>query len=718
MKASETHLLKFLRKSEQFAVPIYQRTYSWTEAECRQLWDDIIRTGSNDNIRAHFLGSIVYVEKGLYSVTGYSPMLIIDGQQRLTTVSLLIEALARHLKNSDEIIDGFSTKKLRNYYLLNSEETDERRYKLILSKTDKETYLTLVSQSPPPKESSHRIVKNFELFKKLVNKQSNDLSVLCKGLEKLAIVDISLNKEHDNPQLIFESMNSTGRELSQADLIRNFVLMDQELEEQEYLYNHYWYPMETSFGQEPYAKEFDHFMRYYLTVKNRRLPNIKNVYEEFKDYRYKTNYDIDYLLQDLHKFSQYYCKIALGKESNQNLADTFFDLQRLKANVTNPLLLEIYDDYENGLLSIDDFISVVRIVESYVLRRAICDISPISMNKTFGAFAKEIDKTNYLESIKAQFLLMKTYKRFPDNQEFMEHLVKKDIYHFQRREYLFRRLENYGRKEAASVNEYTIEHIMPQNENLSLAWREDLGEDWEDIHTNLLHTLGNLTLTGYNSEYSDRPFKEKRDMEGGFRQSPLLLNQELGSFEKWDKEAIQHRATLLSKKATEVWPFPSLPDIVIDRYRPVKAESARFANYTIEDHKHLMEGAIMHSLFSQLSQEIQELDPTVVEDFRKHYVAYKVEGTNFTSIEGYANSIQVGLCMPFAKIYDPRKMAKQVPTEHRWGRSEAKVRIHDSDDIPYVTGLIRQAFQHLIEDEDEDDIRQPEPLGDLDEAYF
>lgn len=700
MKASETHLLKFLRKSEQFAVPIYQRTYSWTEAECRQLWDDIIRTGSNDNIRAHFLGSIVYVEKGLYSVTGYSPMLIIDGQQRLTTVSLIIEALARHLENSDEIIDGFSTKKLRNYYLLNSEETDERRYKLILSKTDKETYLTLVSQNPPPKESSHRITKNFELFEKLIDKQSADLSVLCMGLEKLAIVDISLNKEHDNPQLIFESMNSTGRELSQADLIRNFVLMDQELEQQEHLYNHYWYPMETSFGQEPYAKEFDHFMRHYLTVKNRRIPKIKNVYEEFKDYRYKTDYDINYLLQDLHKFSQYYCKIALGKESNQNLADAFFDLQQLKANVTHPLLLEIYDDYENGLLSIDDFVSVVRIFESYVFRRAICDIPTISMNKTFGAFAEEIDKTNYLESIKAQFLLMKTYKRFPDNQEFMEHLIKKDIYNFQRREYLFRRLENYGRKEAVSVNEYTIEHIMPQNENLSSAWRESLGDNWEDVHSELLHTLGNLTLTGYNSEYSDRPFVEKRDMEGGFRQSPLLLNQELGSFEKWDKEAILSRAKILSDKAIKVWNFPILPDEVLNQYRPVRTYGANLLNYTIQDHRYLMEGANMHSLFSRLSQEIQELDPIVIEDFRKYYVSYKIEGINFITMDGYANSIRVSLNMPFAKIYDPLKVAKQIPPEHDAGHSEARVRIHDSDDIPYVMGLIRQAFQHLIEDED------------------
>ena len=369
--------------------------------------------------------------------------------------------------------------------------------------------------------------------------------------------------------------------------------------------------------------------------------------------------------------------------------------------MTHPLLLEIYDDYENGFLSIDDFASVVRILESYVFRRAICDIPTISMNKTFGAFAEEIDKKNYLESIKAQFLLMKTYKRFPDNQEFIEHLIRKDIYNFQRREYLFRRLENHGRKEAVSVNEYTIEHIMPQNENLSPAWQESLGENWEDVHSELLHTLGNLTLTGYNSEYSDRPFVEKRDMEGGFRQSPLLLNRELGSFEKWDKEAILHRAKILSDKAIKVWHFPVLSDEVLDRYRPVRAYGANLLNYTIQDHKYLMEGAAMHSLFSQLSQEIRYLDPTVVEDFRKYYVAYKIEGINFITINGYANSIRVSLNMPFAKIYDPLKVAKQIPPEHDAGYSEARVRIHDSDEIPYVMGLIRQAFQHLIEDDED-----------------
>lgn len=717
MKADETFLLTFLNNARQLAVPIYQRTYSWEEPECQQLWDDILRTGSNDQIETHFLGSIVCLGK-IQAVTNPEPMLIIDGQQRLTTITLLLEAIARSIQQDSEIVTGFSTNKIRYNYLHNANESGEKYYKLILNKTDKETLFSIIADSPMPSIPSIRIKENFTFFMNKIAEDKQKLLTICEGIAKLMIVDISLDWSQDNPQLIFESLNSTGKELSQADLIRNFVLMGQEKRKQDHLYNRYWYTMETSFGQENYANDFDDFMRYYLTVKNGVTPNKRDVYKEFKLLTYKESLDIETVIKEVHKYSQYYCYLAFGQETNLELDSSFFDLQQLKTSVTYPLLLELYDDYENSVLSLEDFVAAVRIIESYIFRRAVCDIPSSSMKKTFESFSRKIDKSNYLESLTAQFLLLQTYRRFPDNQEFVDKLIKKDIYNFQRREYLLRKLENYGRKEAVSVNEYTIEHIMPQNENLSSAWREDLGEDWEDIHTNLLHTLGNLTLTGYNSEYSDRPFVEKRDMKGGFRQSPLLLNKELVSFEKWNKEAIQHRANLLSKRATKVWPFPDLPNTVIDRYRPIKVKSVRFANYTIDDHKHLMKNATMHSLFSRLSQEIQELDPIVIEDFRKHYVAYKVEGTNFTSIEGYANSIQVGLCMPFAKIYDPRKMAKQVPTEHRWGRSEAKVRIHDSDDIPYVTGLIRQAFQHLIEDEDEDNLRQPEPLGDLDEAYF
>jgi len=261
MKATEAKFLSFIKKSPQFVIPIYQRTYSWTERECRQLWDDIVRTGENDAISAHFVGSIVYIEKGLYQVTSQSPLLVIDGQQRLTTLSLLIAALAKALdkfsEGRQEPLEGFSPRKLRHYYLINPEEEDERHYKLILSQTDKDSLIAKVTGKSLPKDYSRRIIENYKFFEKWIAEYQDRLEIICKGIAKLMVVDISLSRDQDNPQLIFESMNSTGRELTQADLIRNFILMGLEPELQKQLYMNYWRPMEIDFGQEAYDSYFE-----------------------------------------------------------------------------------------------------------------------------------------------------------------------------------------------------------------------------------------------------------------------------------------------------------------------------------------------------------------------------------------------------------------------------------------------------------------------------
>ncbi|EJM7757895.1 DUF262 domain-containing protein [Escherichia coli O157:H7] len=269
MKATEARLLDFLKRSQQFVIPIYQRTYSWTEQQCRQLWDDIIRAGKRDDISAHFIGSVVYIEQGLYQVSGISPLLVIDGQQRLTTAMLLIEALSRHL-GEDEVFDGFSAMKLRNYYLLNPYESGEKGFKLLLTETDKDSLLALIKQRPMPENYSHRIMENFTFFDEQIAKLGDDLIPLCRGLAKLLIVDVALNRGQDNPQLIFESMNSTGKALSQADLVRNFILMGLEPEHQTRLYEDHWRPMEVACGQQGYSEYFDSFIRHYLTVKTGR----------------------------------------------------------------------------------------------------------------------------------------------------------------------------------------------------------------------------------------------------------------------------------------------------------------------------------------------------------------------------------------------------------------------------------------------------------------
>lgn len=693
MKAVEANLLAFLKKSPQFVIPIYQRIYSWTSKECRQLWDDIVRAGTNDDIRVHFIGSIVYIESGLSQVSHQAPLLVIDGQQRLTTVTLLLAALAKALGDT-EPADGFSTRKLRNYYLVNPEETGERHYKLLLSQTDKSSLTAIVAGGEQPAEQSVRVTQNFALFEELIATCKGDLAPICKGLAKLVVVDIALSRDHDNPQLIFESMNSTGRELSQADLIRNFILMGLEPVLQSRLYEQFWRPMEVAFGQEAYNAHFDAFMRHYLTVKTGDIPRLDEVYEAFKGHARSPNIaaaGVEALVRDIRDSARYFCAMALGQESDNALKLAFHDLRELKVEVAYPFLLELYHDYATGLLPKVDFVEAVRLVEAYVFRRAICAIPTNSLNKTFATFTKALKKDRYLESIQAHFLSLPSYRRFPNDDEFRRDLQTRDLYNFRSRSYWLRRFENHGRKERVAVDEYTIEHIMPQNEALSDSWREALGPEWERVHQTWLHTLGNLTLTGYNSEYSDRPFLEKRDIPGGFRESPLRVNAGLGQQESWGEDAIKKRAEKLAALAPDVWPAPVLPAEILAAYRP---SAAAPTSYTIEDHPHLLAPS-MRELFEAFRKEVLALDPCVGEEFLKLYVAYKAE-TNFVDVVPQAKQLRLSLNMEFPDISDPRGMCRDVAGLGRWGNGDVEVRLGNLDELPYVIGLVRQSLERQL----------------------
>lgn len=696
MKATETNLLAFLKKSSQFNIPIFQRTYSWTEAQCRQLWDDIVTAGGDDTVPAHFIGSIVYIEKGLYQVSSHSPLLVIDGQQRLTTITLIIEALARHL-NGGEPVDGFSARKLRNYYLLNPEEEGQQRYKLILAETDKETLLAILEQKPLTTASSHRLREHFQFFQERVRNLQNDLAPLCKGLAKLILVDICLDRGHDNPQLIFESMNSTGLELSQADLIRNFVLMGLEPDHQERLYKEYWRPMELAFGQEAYnSKHFDSFMRHYLTIRTGTITKRDKVYEEFKSFFRREGSPIDSVLADMHNFANYYCAMALGGERQQHLRAAFRDLREFRVDVAYPLLLELYHDYSNDKLSLADFIQAVRYIESYVFRRSVCSIPTNSLNKTFATFGRSLQKDRYLESMLAHFQQLPSYRRFPSDEEFARDIRVRNLYNYNNRtSYWLRRLENDDRKEPVPVDEYTVEHILPQNKNLPGEWREALGEEWPRVQETWLHTLGNLTLTGYNAEYSDRPFCEKRDMKGGFRQSPLRLNEGLGELNTWDENAIRDRADRLARKAVTIWKGPSLAIDVRRSYLPNAGEPTK--TYTIEDHPNLAEGSIRRKLFDEFRREVRSIDPCVSEEFLRHYVAYKAE-TNFVDVVPLVSRMSLFLNMRYHELHDPKGLAHDVTNVGRWGNGDVEVWLSSRDELPYMMGLVRQSFEIQMSD--------------------
>ena len=704
MKATEAKLLEFMRKSPQFVIPIYQRSYSWEKKECLQLWNDIIRAGENDNTRAHFIGSIVYIEKGIYQVSSQTPLLVIDGQQRLTSISLLISALAEKLEKlpegEQEILEGFSPRKLKNYYLRNPEEEGEKHYKLILSKTDKDSLVAILNRAIKPQEYSVRIYENYELFKKWIDGYSDRLDIVCRGIAKLVLVDIALSRDQDNPQLIFESMNSTGKELTQADLIRNYILMGLDIKEQTHLYEQFWRPMEIEFGQEAYNSDFDSFMRHYLTVKTGKIPRINEVYDRFKEYAeslHQQHIEMASIVENMRIFAQYYCNMTLKKEPDRGLKSLFDDIKELLLDVVYPLILELYDDYAHGVLLRDEFLEIGRLIESYLYRRSICSIPTNSLNMTFARFLRSIDRENYVESIKAHLILLPSYRRFPRDAEFFRDLQTRDIYNNPRRNYWFKKIENYNRKEQVDIDEYTIEHIMPQNPNLSEEWVKALGPNWREVQETWLHTVGNLTLTGYNSEYSDKPFHKKRDMENGFRDSPIRLNQSLRDVEHWNEDAIKERARTLTELASKIWKAPTLPEEILDNYRPAKTSKP---TYDIDDFSFLSPSHPSYSheirmLFDALREKILDLDSAVSERLLKRCIAYKAK-RNFVDVIPYETHLRLKLNMPFAAIHDPKERCIDVSNLGKSGNWDVEIRISDTQDLPYVMDLIKQSLEYQL----------------------
>lgn len=697
MRADATKFLNFLHKANQFVIPIYQRNYSWDEKQCQQLWEDILRVGSNESIPLHFVGSIVYVHSSQSTVAVSAPLLVIDGQQRLTTLTILLEALARALGES-EPLDGFSEKKIRNKYLSNPDENDERHYKLLLSDTDKDSLMALIRGADLPKNHSLRIKENFEFFTEKLSDKNTSIEQVCRGIAKLMIVDIALERDQENPQLIFESMNSTGKALSEADLIRNYILMGLEPTLQSSIYIDLWRPMELEFGQEAYGDQFDDFMRHFLTLKTGDIPRLSEVYEAFKEYSVKffaEDGNVRDLVSDIRKYARYFVAMALDGESNPKLKPLFDDLfKSLNYSVAYPFLMEIYSDFEAGIIEEKDFIEVIKLVESYVFRRSICQIPTNSMNKTFAEFTRHIDKSNYLSSLKGHFYQLKSYRRFPSDAEFKSVLLYRDVYNFMHRSYLLRKLENFGKKEFVSVENYTIEHVLPQNPNLGIEWQNELGEDWKAIQERYLHTIGNLTLTGYNSEYSDRPFSEKKSMKGGFLESPLKLNKAIAAQEKWNETAILERANQISDETLKIWQSPTLSQDEIAKWAKAPDPEKQRTTYSIDDHEYLARPNV-RELFDALRAEVMKMDPEVSETYLKYWIAYKVN-TNFVDVVPKAKGLRLSINMRYPEISDPAGMTEDISEKGRWGNGDVSVHYRRLEDLPYIMGLIRQSYEKQL----------------------
>lgn len=584
MQPSATIFLDRLQAdSVRYVVPVYQRMYSWDESHCVQLWRDVIRAGES-NVETHFTGSIVWVQDGGISGSGEFTALLIDGQQRMTTLSLLVLALADYAKAHDgKAPDGspldFKWKKLCANYLLHDDEADfadARRYKLTLSEEDNATFHSLIDSvldpDAPCKKESERICQNYELLRDMLEQYAHPNAV-WRGVRKLQVISVALDQGKDNPQEIFESMNSTGKDLSAGDLVRNYVLMGLPVKDQNRLYKNYWREMERIVRRDGREYRFDDFLEDYLNVV--KAPSTvypKDVYPEFKDYVDKHNWrgseGAETLLSEMKRFAGYYERMAYGSNTDAPaVREGFLRLAKLGISALNPVLMELCDanDPVRGRIDQEDFAYLLGTIESYLVRRAVCDCATNSLTKFGSSIIKKLrdldDDVDYGEAFRS-FLALEagTARRFPGNAEFSEALKTRDFYGMRKALYALNRLENaFHAKNPVNFFEgdYSIEHIMPQNALAHDEWVEMLGgeEKADEVHGRLLHTLGNLTVTAYNSELSDGAFEAKKSrMEGGFDHDVISLSQDCYKLKVWNEETIVSRAERLAKLALTIWP--------------------------------------------------------------------------------------------------------------------------------------------------------------------
>ncbi|MDD4697634.1 MAG: DUF262 domain-containing protein [Fermentimonas sp.] len=557
MQGNAKPLIQFLDGSEKrFIIPVYQRNYDWKITNCKQLFDDLVKVVKK-NKNTHFFGSIVSSPNG----TGMMDCLIIDGQQRITTISLLFSAMVNAMKNGLVTSNDWKLcEKIEKKFLVDEFQMETRKVRLKPIKDDQEAFDKIINGIEEEYIRSSNVTQNYNYFFDRIKFQEITVDELYQAICKLQIIDIFL-QENDDPQLIFESLNSTGVDLSEGDKIRNFVLMGLEPKIQEQYYNEYWNKIEKNTDY-----NVSNFIRDYLTVKQSKITTFSLIYVSFKEYVLSSNIETGTILADLLEYSKIY-KIILNSNSKSKLVNEVLSrLNMLDMSVTYPFLLEFFRTQEYQLTEIQ-FVEVLKCIESYIFRRLICGIPTNSLNKTFATLHKDVYKlvgqdSTYSEVAK-HILISKTSSGvFPRDEEFVDSFQSKNVYSMNTKNkiYLFNRFENKDNVEKVNVvqmmNDYilTVEHIMPQK--LSLIWQRELGNEYHRIHNEWLNTIANLTLTGYNSKYSNHPFCEKRDMKYGYKESGLRLNKYVAEQNTWTEKELKDRSEIIKKLSLELWSYP------------------------------------------------------------------------------------------------------------------------------------------------------------------
>ena len=723
MKARESRLNNLLEiRNQKFVIPVFQRKYSWTEKQCQTLWDDILKLSDRGIDAGHFIGSIVCYQLNDEEMPGViNEKILIDGQQRLTTLSLIMIAIARTYKSLG--VDGERiANTILNQYILNNDFTGEDKYKLIPTYDDKETFIALINgREKELKNYSKNMIDNFNLFYDYLDGDQELLQKVYKGINKLDIVYVVLTKNQDNPQLIFESMNSTGKGLSQGDLLRNYLLLGLNSNEQQELYETYWKPIEQDFGQDDYTLRFDFFLRDYLTMLERKTVKLDIGYDEFKEYYEDKGLSKKDILINLRKYSKYYTRIYRCIDEDSELNELWKELKIQRVDVANPFLMQVYSDYEESLeknefkLSKDDFIKIIKTVNSYVYRRYIVGIPTNSLNKTFAVLYNSINKQDYKNSVIAALMLLDSYKKFPDDAEFADAFAKRELYTLRLKNYTLEKLENYNHLNPIVIdgNDISIEHILPETDpnNFKQWWKDALGENWRELQKTYVHRVGNLTLTKnvYNTQMKDYDFLKKLNVEGGIAASHYRLSDsvifdtdENGNYllddkgarikrTEWNISDIEERTKILVKQALDIWKYPLLTENELKPYKNI----SRQEKVVYEDISHLPQmNSIINDVFNKYDEFISCLDEKVTKLITKHYIAYKYDYSNFVEIIIYKNSINIILDIPEDLINDEMNLAENISDKGSWGTGNLRIKVNNLENFDYIKNLILQSLNN------------------------
>jgi uncharacterized protein with ParB-like and HNH nuclease domain len=552
-----------------FSIPVYQRNYDWKESHCKKLFNDIEAIAGND--KSHFIGTIVCMASQNSNIA-WREFTVIDGQQRITTVMLLLKAIY------DSIDDDNIKKEICNSFLTNPFATEEKyRFKFKPVECDSLTYAHVIEGNNVVNRSSN-LWEKYELFKLLIKNSTHSAKDLFEAIGKLEIVCIELKAEKENPQVIFESINSTGLRLTDGDLIRNFLLMNcVDQDTQTRLYKNYWVKIEK-FCTPLYVPDF---IRDYLTMKNGILVNKQEVYETFKKYA-KDNFfgrEQD-MLAELYCYAEYYSICKFFKSDNSTLSQLLRQFHEINSQCAFPLLLWLFDKhYKQSTLSEEDLYEVIRILLSYQYRRSICKLPTNGLNKFYVVLLREIDESDNIPEKLLEILTNKVGNQaFPRNDIFRAAFSTSDLYranNTQLAKYTLAMIENElnSKEKVELTKEITIEHIMPQT--LNQDWKDELGHDFEQIHSQWLHTVGNLTLSGHNSQLSNESYLFKRKV---YRESNFKLSRDAATAEYWNANTILSRAERLAQYALRIWSLP-------EKYNTpaIKSDTDYFAPYNIMD---------------------------------------------------------------------------------------------------------------------------------------